>query len=267
MKTAVLYTGHMRTFAQCLPTQKWQVLRHYAPDLTFYVSTIKDEDSESWRLLEKHFPGCPVYVEVVPEQPHIPMPPGVPDESRWVSGGCFTHEPYAISVPPQAVLRQLWQLNETWKLYRRSGEFGHTTFLRMRPDTWMQGFVPEHACIEKEYEIRRNGGEDITHTTITDVDPDFAATPWWGRFGGINDRMAVLGEKAAEAYFTTFARLPELIAAGCPLHPESLVCASLTDAGCPPSHKLKAEFSTLRKNGECRSPEISPIDFVHACMS
>lgn len=262
MKTAVLYTGHMRTFAQCLPTQKWQVLRHYAPDLTFYVSTIKDEDAESWRLLEKHFPGCPVYVEVVPEQPHIPMPAGAPDESRWVSGACFTHEPFAISVPPQAVLRQLWQLNETWKLYRRSGDFGHTTFLRMRPDTWMQGFVPKHAL------PRLIPPPDAWYSMPSDhAGENVAETPWWGRFGGINDRMAVLGEKAAEAYFTTFARLPELIAAGCPLHPESLVCASLTAAGCPPSHKLKAEFSTLRKNGECRSPEISPIDFVHACMS
>ncbi len=246
MKTAVLYTGHMRTFAHCLPTQKWQVLRHYAPDLTFYVSTIKDEDAESWRLLEKHFPGCPVYVEVVPEQPHIPLPAGLPPESSWREGACFTWEPFAISVPPQAVLRQLWQLNETWKLYRRSGEFGHSMFIRMRPDSWMQGYQ---------------------HPEDSGWDAQGAFTPWWGRFGGINDRMAILGPVAAEAYFTTFARLPELIAAGCPLHPESLVCASLTAAGCPPSHKLRAEFSTLRKNGECRSPEISPIDFVHACMS
>ena len=245
MKTAVLYTGHMRTFAQCLPTQYWQVLRHYAPQIDFYVSTIRDEDADSWKLLEKLFPASKVFVEVVPEQPHIPLPKGLPPESSWRDGACFTWEPFAISVPPQAVLRQLWQLNETWKLYKRSGEFGHTTFLRMRPDTWMQGFVTPHPT---NYKAR-------------------CETPWWGRFGGINDRMAVLGEKAAEAYFTTFERVPDLIASGCPLHPESLVCASLTAAGCPPSHKLKAEFSTLRKNGECRSPEISPIDFVHACMS
>lgn len=255
MKTAVLYTGHMRTFAQCLPTQYWQVLRHYAPQIDFYVSTIRDEDAESWKLLEKLFPSAKVFVEVVPEQPQLALPAGLPPESAWREGACFSWEPFAISVPPQAVIRQLWQLNETWKLYRRSGEFGHTTFLRMRPDTWMQGYVPPFPRPE---------------TSILESCDWFkftAETPWWGRFGGINDRMALLGETAAEAYFTTFARLPELIAAGCPLHPESLVCASLTAAGCLPSHKLRAEFSTLRKNGECRSPEISPIDFVHACMS
>lgn len=259
MKTAVLYTGHMRTFAQCLPTQYWQVLRRYAPQIDFYVSTIRDEDAESWRLLEKLFPSSKVFVEVVPEQPQIPLPKGLPPESSWREGACFTWEPFAISVPPQAVLRQLWQLNETWKLYKRSGEFGHTTILRMRPDTWMQGYVPVHAFTES---YRTDLAESVRF-----VMPKTAATPWWGKFGGINDRMAVLGEKAAEAYFTTFERVPDLIASGCPLHPESLVCASLTAAGCPPSHKLKAEFSTLRKNGECRSPEISPIDFVHACMS
>ena len=261
MKTAVLYTGHMRTFAQCLPTQYWQVLRHYAPQIDFYVSTIRDEDAESWKLLEKLFPSAKVFVEVVPEQPQLALPAGLPPESAWREGACFSWEPFAISVPPQAVLRQLRQLNETWKLYKRSGEFGHTTILRMRPDTWMHGFVPVSAERAQTLSTGRN-----TYVAPAPF-PGCAETPWWGRFGGINDRMAVLGEKAAEAYFTTFERVPALVASGCPFHPESLVCASLTAAGCPPSHKLKAEFSTLRKNGECRSPEISPIDFVHACMS
>jgi hypothetical protein len=172
------------------------------------------------------------------------MPAGVPDESTWRSGACFTHEPYAISVPPQAVLRQLWQLNETWKLYMRSGDFGHDTFLRIRPDLWMHSFC--------------GGAKPLSI---------IAATPWWGRFGGINDRLAVMGPRAAAAYFTTFEHIPDLIAAGCPLHPETLVRASIESAGCHVSDGLLAEFSTLRSNGESRGPEISPIDFVHACRT
>ncbi len=243
MKTAVLFTGHMRTFRHCLPTIRWQVLRHYE-NPTFYVSTINDADAESWKLLERMFPGAPVYVEVVEKQPQLPMPAGVPDEAKWVNGACFTHEPYAISVSPQAVLRQLWQLNETWKLYRRSGDFGHDTFLRIRPDLWLHSFQGP-----------------IKPLSI------IAHTPWWGRFGGINDRFAVLGTRAAEAYFTTFERVPELIADGCPFHPESLVKASIEKAGCHVSDFLPVEFSTLRGNGESRAPEISPIDFVHACAN
>ena len=64
--------------------------------------------------------------------------------------------------------------------------------------------------------------------------------------------------------FQTFAKLQKLIDAGCPIHPESLVKASLRDGYCIVRDNLAVEFSTLRKTGEMRPPEISAIDIAHA---
>ena len=230
MKTAVLISGHMRTFPVCVHTLKHHVLRHY-DDLSFYVSTVKDEQSHTWKLLETLFPGAPVYIDIAEKQPDIPE---FAEPVRF--------EPYARSVPMQAVLRQLWQLNECWKLYARSGDFGHDVFIRTRPDLFFHSFK----------------------FALPFDDPAF--TPWWGRFGGVNDRFAVLAPGSARAYHTAFARLDEMVEGGCPIHPESLVARSLNTCG---GYKdtLRAEFSTLRLNGEMRPPEISPIDLAHASLS
>jgi hypothetical protein len=142
------------------------------------------------------------------------------------------------------VLRQLWQLNEAWKLYRRSGPTDHELIIRTRPDLWFSGFV----------------AEDLERMTAD------ALTPWWGRFGGINDRFAIMVPYAAEAYFTTFARLPMLADKGVPLHPETLVRVSMEAAGCQVNDRLRVEFSTVRENGEVRAPEIGPIDLAHAAL-
>jgi hypothetical protein len=75
-----------------------------------------------------------------------------------------------------------------------------------------------------------------------------------------------MGRIAAEVYFTTFSAIPQLLEDGCPLHPESLIKSSIDARGCESIDRLRAEFTTMRKGGESRSPEISPIDFVHACM-
>lgn len=234
MKTAVLITGHMRTFPVCVHTLRWQVLRHYqrAGDLSFYVSTVRDEQADSWKLLEQLFPKSPVYVDVVDGQPDIPEPH---EPVRF--------EPYARSVPMQAVLRQLWQLNECWKLYRRSGETGHEVFIRTRPDLFFHDFTPLTRPLNEE-----------------------AHTPWWGRFGGVNDRFAVLGAAAAEAYHSTFTKLDSLLEKGAPIHPESLVEAAMNEVGCWVRHRLRATFSTLRLNGEMRPPEISAIDIAEAAL-
>ena len=66
----------------------------------------------------------------------------------------------------------------------------------------------------------------------------------------MNDRFAILGARAAEAWFTTYARLGELLALGCPLHQESLVAASLEQFGCKVSETLTADFSFVRQSGE-----------------
>lgn len=231
MSTAVLLSGHMRTFPVCIHTLRHHVLRHYS-DLSFFVSTVRDEQAESWKQLETLFPGAPVYLEIVDKQPDIPEP-----------NEPIRFEPYARSVPVQAVLRQLWQLAECWKLYRRSGQFDHDTFIRVRPDLFFHAFQPPTRPLDGE-----------------------AFVPWWGRFGGINDRFAVMDRKAAEAYHCTFLQLDELIAGGCPIHPESLVALSLRRAGVIIRDELRTTYSTLRLNGEMRPPEISAIDIAEAAL-
>lgn len=231
MQTAdVIYTGHMRTFAQCIHSQRWQVLRHYDV-AAFYISTVKDEDTDSWKILNELFPGVPVYLDIVDEQPTLPEPP---EPVRF--------EPYARSVPAQAVLRQLWQLQRGWDLRNRSGGSAPVV-IRLRPDLFFHSFrKPE-------------------------IDLESVATPYWGRFGGVNDRFAVMGCEAAHDYFSTFSRIGRLLDVGCPLHPESLVKASLEMFKQTIKDTMQTEFSTLRKNGEVRGPEVSPFDFCHCSLN
>ena len=233
MSTAVIMTGHARTFATCIHTLKWQVLRHY-PAPAFYVSTIKDDDSAGMEAtLRKLFPGAAVNVEAIDSQPDLPEPV---EPVRF--------EPYARSVPMQAVLRQLWQLEQGWKLYERLGG-EESTFIRVRPDLYFHSFEPPAQF----------------------VDAETCHSPWWGRFGGINDRFAVMGEQAAWAYFTAFSHMPKALEQGCPIHPESLVKAALTLRGCRSIDRLKTEFTTLRKDGQHRPPEILPWDLAHASLA
>jgi len=235
MSTAIIMTGHARTFATCIHTFKWHVARHYA-DPAFYVSTIKDEDSEQMQaILRKLFPGAPVSMEAIEAQPDLPEPH---EPVRF--------EPYARSVPLQAVLRQLWQLEHGWKLYQRLGRETEDTFIRVRPDLYFHDFVPP--------EINPPGA-------------DWCYTPWWGAFGGVNDRFAVMGELAANMYFTAYSYIPHAIEHGCPLHPESLVKAAMVLRGCTVVDRLRTEFSTFRKDGQHRPPEITPWDMAHAALA
>ena len=252
MKTAILISGHMRTFARCLPTLAWHVFRHF-PNADFYVSTVKDNDSDSVRLLRDRYPKARIALDLVDAQPElpIPLPPVAPD---WTVGRMYSHEPYAISVHPQAIVRQLWQLERVWRLMEQETKANppdgpYDTIIRCRPDSWFRSFaMPSHPF--------------VIHSTV-------AYTPWWGRFGGCNDRFAILGATAAEAYFSTYTAMPALLAAGCPLHTESLVKASIEAQECIVWDTLRAEFSKLygpenpKLNGTFRDPEISPIDIAH----
>lgn len=232
MRAAVLLVGQMRTWETCLHTFKWHVARHFDHPLDFYISTVDDDQAESAKLTDKHFPGSLVRIDVK-TQPTIPEPH---EPVRF--------EPYARSVPVQGVLRQLWQLNEAWKFFVNNDGREYDIVIRSRPDLFFHSFqMPDKRMSQYA-----------------------AYTPWWGRFGGVNDRFAVLGWSAARAYFETFANMDDLLRKGCPLHPESLVAASMWDYGCAVHTNLKAEFSTLRMNGEMRQPEIGPIDLAHAGM-
>jgi hypothetical protein len=227
MKTAILISGHMRSFERCLPNQAWMVYRHF-PDADFFVSTEPDADAPKAELLRERFPRARVSIDTTP-QPD--MAPFIPPGETWA------HAPYAISVPPAAVVGQLWRLQRTWT-FANPAVLDYDVVLRIRPDLWFH------------------------HVRAADLDPDTvdtdeARTPWWGTFGGINDRFAILGRYAARHYFSTLANMPALVAAGCPLHPESLIAASLRLGECAMLPRLDAEFSTLRPDGQLRFPEIT----------
>ena len=116
-KTAVIISAHMRSFERCFPTIAWHVLRHYQ-NCDFFVSTVRDRDIASVNLIEQRFPDSRVVIEVCDAQPELPIPVQ-PHDPKWLpmTGQMFSHEPYAISVHPQAVLRQLWHLQRAWEFF------------------------------------------------------------------------------------------------------------------------------------------------------
>lgn len=253
MKAAILLSGHIRTFGHCFPTLRHHVLRHF-PAADFYVSTVRDADTPQLDILVAHAGEKRVHLDVHESQPVLDLPSPCPPEETWQPGRTFMHEPYAISVPPQAVLRQLWQLNECWKFFTsRGAPADYDIIIRVRPDSYFHSFAPPFA--------------PATHLHFTEAAT--AWTPWWGRFGGINDRFALLSPAAAFAYFTTYAQLPRLMESGCPLHPESLIASALHAGEIDVRPALRAEFSTLKRvDGQLHSrpPEISPLDLAHASL-
>ncbi len=238
MKTVFIYSGGMRSFDRTWRNHQWFIWRHFK-DARFYCCTEDDEDAHKVSFLP---PGATVRKV---KQPEMVMPAGCPP--TWTQGQPYMHEPYAISVPPSAVMGQLWMLREGWRLYEEGGEHADLV-IRIRPDLWFHSFELSSPCLESKPK-------------------SYAATPWWGRFGGVNDRFALLRPAAAKNYFTTYDKVAEHIKRGCPLHPESLVWYSLaSDSPALINDRMKAEFSTLRKSGEMRPPEISLIDLAHASM-
>lgn len=244
MSTAVIISGQMRTFARCYPTQRWMVYRHYqrpevrdqkSEDPHFFVSCLDDNNAESAELLRKH------YANVHIEKWHDPQDlPEVPIEYG-------AHAPYANAAGHAQLMLQHWGNKKAWEFFE--SEIGDqrsevspapvfNTIIRMRPDNFFHRFTPPF------------------HNLMDDD----ALTPWWGKFGGINDRFAIMGYKAAKAYFNTYDKITELLAAGCPFHPESLVAASLLDSNISIFTNLMTAFSTLRISGEQRWPEITSDD-------
>lgn len=160
-------------------------------------------------------------------------------EGDWVFGKLFTHEPHAITASPQGVLKQLWHLNRVWDFFNENDE-AHTfdVVVRLRPDLWFHEPVPVRVA---------NRGE--------------CYLPNWGSFGGYNDRFAIMHNNVAAHYFGAFNRLEPLFQAGCPLHTESILRASL-DAWAVNVVKVPFVFSTLRENGEMRWPEMYFDQFI-----
>lgn len=223
-RTAVIYSGEARTFAQVFANQYYHVLRHL-PDPEFFVSVQDDAQAADMTRLWGRFPADDIHIEYV-EQPTLPEP--APDP-KWLNL-------YPPSAKPQAILRQLWALNEAWGFYQSETKVEHKLVVRIRPDIAFARF--EMPSINRCF------------------------TPWWARWGGVNDRLALLDQPAARHYFTTFTKIERLRALGCPLHPEQLIAASLRDGGIEPSHTLAADFITLRLDGTIVPMSVTEIEIA-----
>jgi len=241
MKTAVIYSGQTRTFGETFPNQYDKVLRQL-PNPEFFVSVAADEQAPAMSRLYERFPRSSVHIEHV-KQPTLPEPPPGP---KWL-------QMYPPSATPQAILRQLWALHRAWEFFwdAATAPAGFDLIVRLRPDLAFTRL-------------------ELPHTSWVDLGswhPYRCVTPWWARWGGVNDRVAFLGIEAAKHYFTTFSKVERLMAAGCPLHPETIIDRSLRDGLITPEHTLATEFVAVRLDGSTVAASITEIDFVDYARS
>lgn len=222
MKTCVLISGQTRSFASVLKNLNWQVFRRLE-NPTFFVSVADDAQAADAYLLEGY--GYPVHIERV-TQPKLPEPP-----FSACSGAPYTPTPNNQTVV-QSILRQLWAYQRVWAFMKEKSNGQFETFVRCRPDLHFHRFdMPKFA-----------------HLGIPGSGDFFG--PWKATCGGVNDRFSLMGPVAASAYFNALDALPELLKAGCPLHPETIQKAALERAGCTISNTLLAEFTCIRLPGK-----------------
>lgn len=239
MNTAIIISGQTRTFRHVWRNQWWMVLRHFH-DAHIFVSVTDDENAKDLELLLQRFPQHRVMVERI-NQPDCLDQLGLTEQTAmdYARGA-----PMTISTPPQGVLRQLWHLNRAWEFFKaQNGSSEFDVVMRLRPDLHFHRFA-----------YNRGNPTPALNTCIS---------PWWGGYGGINDRFAIMGADAAESYFTTYAMVRGLIDAGCPLHPESLVAAALGWAGVDSDRTLQSEFSAVRPNGQLVWPDTHLYDIIN----
>lgn len=221
MKTAVLISGQMRTFAQNAANLNWQVFRKLE-NPTFFVSCADDEQAKDAYLLEGY--AKEVHIERV-TQPTL-------DEPAFVMA---RHSPYSPTPNNpsvvQSIMRQLWHYKRVWD-FMQSKPQDFEVVVRCRPDLHFHRF-----------DYRRPGMTEFIG-------------PWKATCGGVNDRFSVMGASAAGHYFNAIDHLQAILDAGCPLHPESIQQAALEAGKCTISNTLQAEFTCMRLSGNNHIPLI-----------
>lgn len=227
--TAVLISGNVRSFTECFPSQLWHVYRKLERP-HFFVSVVDEPGSRAVEVLREHF--AQVSIEYLAQ-------PALESTPEMEAARAFA--PYGNSVPTAHFLRWMWHQARVWELFlagRRPG-FEYGTFIRMRCDLMFQRFdLPEV------------------------LEPVTVHVPWWGNYGGCNDRLALItSEVAASVYFTIFDQVSSVIAAGCPCHPESILAGVLELRQVPVSRTLPAEFFTKRAAGD-RRPDAHPVYYA-----
>ncbi len=217
--TAVLIGGQTRSFSSTLKNLNWQVFRKLE-NPTFFVSVADDAQAADAYLLEGYQKD--VHIERV-TQPKMEEPP-----FSACSGAPYTPTPNNATVV-QSIMRQLWAYKRVWEFMKEKSDEQFDTYVRCRPDLHFHRFdMPDKH----------------------DVLPQDFVGPWKATCGGVNDRFSIMGSEAASAYFNALDALPELLKAGCPLHPESIQKAALERAGCAINNVLDAEFTCIRLPGK-----------------
>lgn len=236
MKTAVLLSGQLRSIARTWPMIRWHVLRHY-PACEFFIVVQDTPEVQFVDTLRAELGAGRVHVDARPD----------PDLSEFLTpqlSTAYHWAPYANAAPAHQLLLQHHYQAEVWKLLcsvSNPESFG--TFIRLRGDNLFHDFTPP--------------ARDATFFNT-------CYTPRWARFGGLNDRCAVMGEEAAHAYFNVWGAIPALLAEGCPFHPETLLKAQLERENVRICETLDTHFSTLRVDGRVRhwTSEVLPCDIA-----
>ena len=135
MKTAVLVSGHLRTFSRCYPTQRWAVYRHFS-DLEFFI-TVQDQPDAHQILapLIADYGADRVHIDLRTD-PVLPITPAM--ERGW-------HEaPYANAAPIHQLLLQHWYQREVWRFFKKqvADPEAYSTIIRQRGDNWFFSFTP-----------------------------------------------------------------------------------------------------------------------------
>ena len=227
MKTLVIYSGQARTFKQTVNSHWFRLLRHL-DNPTVIVSVADDEQAGDMRILERLVDD--VHFEFV-TQPTVKEPEMMPGMLGM----------YPPSTDAQGILRQLWSLNRAWQFAQEKVNVGkYDVVIRIRPDLALDRVVIPAMIM-----------------------PQDCFTPWWGCWGGVNDRFAIMGLLAAPHYFITWTSLDHFISNGCPLHPETLVYESLSLSGVRIHRTLEAEFVTLRLDGSVIPMSVTATDLAY----
>lgn len=236
MRTAIIYCGAARTVSQTYENHRWHLRKFENKEI--FCSVVDDPQADDMLLLkEEAFPGLPFHMEKVVQ----------PEVEPWPEKTQF-HSGYPRSTSQEGVLKQLWAWNRAWEFFCSvANPDDFDVVVRIRPDiAFLRLEVPSLTIRVPTTITTKDISDYILPNGVEKVPKNLSLHPKWAKWGGQNDRFAILGKKSAKAYFTTWQKLPKLREMGCPCHPEQILQASLEMDGIQPSATLKAEFVTVR---------------------
>lgn len=253
MKIAILSSGTLRTLQRCYPTHRWQLYRPLARaghDLHFFGHFKNDPRAEDQLADLRHDFGERAHISFANDPSDDNLAELLGKETAAAAEIGWHEAPFANAASVRQLLLQHWSQQQAYERFRESPEFtSFDVIIRLRCDLWFH-----------EMDLQQLMGWSYLENART------VLVPWWGGFGGYNDRFAVMSAQNAMKYFTLFEQLGSLLSAGCPFHPESLLKAALCEAQLD-VRKEHFLFSTERspdhpdyQRAHRRFPEITAWD-------